>query len=453
MPIVKTPVSAPGIIKPAVPRIEDVKAKSTIVDTKYNPLSSLITFVEGSSYVVNYYSQVLNTDTALSGQDPGQSALYQQYKKINRLEIKIESPLMSDQDDETKNFTVKGSAHIHSQIIPNTGDMFAADVGDGREGVFQINRSEKRGIFKEAVYFVEFILLYFSEVEPARRADLESKVVQELHYIHDFIRHGQNPLISTTQFNNLEELKYRFGQMVDNYFRWFFSKEYSTIILPGQTSVIYDSYITTVLRSILSTRDAEKLKFMRQPNVEDDVCLPMPQLWRAMLSRDLELLKICNKKMGLASTKNFGQDPMMESIRYGGINYIVYPKVINPPIDQGKNNLVKPLMPIELKVVPTDGGSLTDLITTETIELVGTPTKLIHSVLCDDYYVLSEALYEDIAGKSVLEVLCQNYLQRESNDSSHVLKLVNSYTRWGGLEKFYYLPLLMILVKDIIKDM
>ena len=141
MPIVSKKPLTPPTIKPVIPKVEPDKNQSVFIDTRYQPLSSLLKYTQGAIWTVNYYSQYHDRDNATYAQDPGQSPIYQQFRKIERLELRVESPLNQQQDQESKGFSVKGSAYLPLSIIPNAGDMFTADVGDGREGVFQIDNS------------------------------------------------------------------------------------------------------------------------------------------------------------------------------------------------------------------------------------------------------------------------------------------------------------------------
>ena len=273
MPIVSKKPSAAPEYASVIPKIEPPHFKSVVVDTKYTPRSSLLKYVEGAPWDVDYYSQVHNHDTALYAQDPGQPALYQQYKKISHLQLRVDSALTSQQDQETKGFTVKGSSILPLSVIPNEGDMFVADVGDGREGVFQIDNSEKRSIFKDSVYFIEYTMLYYTDTEATRFADLENKVVQKLHYVKEFAQYGQNPLITTDSLQTLREIGYHYKRLKTQYFDWFFSKEYSTLVLPGQEQPVYDSYVVKAIRALYLTNDIYEYKMMRALNVEDDLYL------------------------------------------------------------------------------------------------------------------------------------------------------------------------------------
>lgn len=453
MPIATRKPTAEPIIKPNIPKIEGVENNSAVVDTKVTPLTNLVTYVEGYSFVVNYYAQVLTPDSATYGQDQTQWAQYQQYRKIERLEIKIGSPLTTNQEEETKLMTVNGSGMIHSNVIANIGDMFVADVGDGREGVFQITRSEQKSIFKDAVYEVDFQLVYFSDDRKSARDDLESKVVQTLHYIKDFLSFGENPLISTVEFNALRELKKYQKQLVNNYFEWFFSNEFSTFVVPGQSIPTYDPFVVRAILNLLTTDDHPLVIKVRELNVNDDDYIKQSQLWDVLIARDKELLPVANEKMGLTGAGNFTSDPFYEGIYYSGLKYVVYPKL--PERDAADHNLNtnalrKSILSSGLANVTSLSGNTAHLTNSQPQEDVTNPK--IYPVLQDDYYVLSGHFYNGSTPKSRLEVFVENYLQMENNDPAKILELAKDARRWGGLERFYYIPLLLILIKAVLKE-
>lgn len=454
MPIVKAKPTTPTKQFVAIPKIQSPDFKSNVVDTKYEPIPSLMTYVEGSGWTVDYYSQVIDTDTALAGQDIGQSGIYQQYKVIRKFELKVSSALSWSQNSETKSMTANGSAHVHSLVIPNHGDMFIADIGDGREGVFQIKSSEKKSLFKESVYFIEYEFVYISDSDTDRRQDLDSKVVQELYYKKDFLEHGQNPLITEKEYNTIEELSYRYKELITHYFRWFFSKQFNTLIVPGQQTKIYDHGLTSFLSAIINTNEADTVKFMRVMNCDDDNLLREPSIWTALLHRDVSALKLGYQKTGLVSTNTFSRNVMLEGIRFSGLDYVVYPRD-HSSVDQLSSStdvFYKTLATTTLEPVPTRGGNLSDLIYSQTLELNNSPVKMIGSVLSDDYYVLTENFYRELPNQTLLEVMVRNYFQEEKNDPVVLLKLVNTYSNWGGLERFYYIPLLLVLIKNIIRN-
>lgn len=438
---------------PNVPKIFTPQHHSNVVDTKYEPVSSLITFIEGSSWTVDYYSQIIDKSNALSGQDSAQSGVYQQYRLIHGFEIKVTNSLNWVQDSVSKSMNVTGAGHIHSLVIPNEGDMFLADVGDGREGVFQIIRSEKKSLLKESVYYVEYQLTYFSDINESKKADLDSKVVQELHYSRDFLEHGQNPLLIKSEHEAVIGLKNKYKELVDHYFRWFYSSEFRTLLVPEQPFATYDHFVTTFMSSILNTNENEYIRQMRRLNVDDDYYLKEPQLYSAILNKDKVALITSNKKMGLVSTRQFSKDPMLEGIRYTGVRNVVYPLEPQTVSDTRHNRLAKTASDLSLTQVDSRDGNIDTFIPNNVLEIEGINVLGIRPVLTDSYYVLSENFYENKENKTSIELFLSNYFNDKKNNAVDILKLCERYYNWGGLERFYYIPIILTLIKSTVRGL
>ena len=197
MPIVKSTQRNEVRTDNFLPQIEPKEHKSVVVDTKYTPLSNLIVHVEGAKWKVDYYKQVLDRDSSLAGHNPTKQAPYQQYHCIHEYILKVSSPLSTTQEDETKAMRVTGSATCYPPLVANVGDMFVADIGDGRSGIFQITNSEKKSIFKESVYEINYALVDYATGD--RLNDLNKKVVKDSYFLMDYLEHGQNPLLSNEE--------------------------------------------------------------------------------------------------------------------------------------------------------------------------------------------------------------------------------------------------------------
>lgn len=451
MSIISRKPTAPPEIIPLIPKIQSTPAKSVVVDTQYTPRSTLGAYVEGAVYTVDYYSQNLSADMATYGLDPSKSSVYQQYKKIKRLEIRLTEPLSGTQDAQDKSFTIRGAGHIHTGVIPNEGDSFVADVGDGREGVFQVNSSEKRSIFADSVYLVEFQLMFFSSAAPERREDLENKVAATYHYIRDYARWGKNPIVADTRYKCLMDLRELYTDMVRHYFDWFFSKEKGTILLPGQPQTTYDPFIPQVLRQVLSVQEIPQLQHVREWAFTDDNLLSQPTLWTALLRRDHQLLRIANAKMGTVSTSDFSQFPAMRSIRYSGLDRVIYPVLQNESIDTSPNAFSKTAVFGDLVPVPSLYGNVNGM---DRAPVYSDPlsTPALYPVLQDDFYVFTSAFYTNIGPKSLLEKLTEDYLQGESIAPEQLHYLASNFSAWGGLERFYYIPVLILLTQSLLRD-
>lgn len=452
MPIinVKPHIPAPQVTKPS--RIEAPSAKSNVVDTRITPSFTLQTFVQGSSYTVNYYQQILGKDNELLGQDPNKLAVYQQFRKINQLIIKLDGSLTSSQNQENNNFTVTGSGTVHSYIIPNVGDMFAGDVGDGREGIFEVNSSEKKSIYQESVYSISFTLIYFTDQKPDYKADLEKKVIEELYYLQDFIRFGQDPLLSSKDYYNLRSLSTAYNNLINFYVSWFVSDEFKTLLLPKQTSPTYDPYVLQFFLSIVSVSDHPIIQKIKVLNIQNNNDTKLLTIYKALRDRIQVGINLMIPKMGLLDASSFRDNPFYRSIFYSNIEKLVYPLSPNRHTDDSYSGYSHTASDISIQ----DVGSLVQPFEPELqVNLdahVGT-VPIVHPVLKDTYYVLSEAFYKNKTDKSLLEIVCKNYLEGKNNQISDIVALVQSSHRWGQLEQFYYIPIVLLLIKDLIRDL
>ena len=456
MSIVTDTPEAPPKPAPAPIKITTPLYRGVTVDTRYVPSSALMTQIEGSPWTTDgYYSQKIDIDNKLAGQRINSSAIYQQYVLIKNMELRVTSPLSSVQNPESNAFDVVGTANVFPFLIPNVGDMFRANIGDGRLGVFQVTRSEQKSIFKEACFEIDYKLIDYDDYE--RMADLNTKVVQTVVYVRDFLMHGQNPLLFEEDYVLIQELWERYEYITKDYFRTFFSDEYKTLLMPGQGKPIYDHFLVSTLRKCFNTDQADELLHLRVMNLDDDQNMRTRQFWEMLFTCEKELMPLLADEMGLADARSFTRDPMMEGIYHTGIRYVVYPKNPVLPVDYGIRPIGIPLALEEIQEAPSQTRRLKDPL--PTLDLPGLPTShtsapLIHKVKVDSFYVLSQNFYDELdKGQSLLELCVQDYLHGRNIPVRVLLEFCKSYRSWGGLEVYYYVPIVLILIKASIRSM
>lgn len=453
MPIVTSKPTAPSPIEIAKPAIHSATVSSPLVDSKYTPLSSLITYTEGYLWTVDFYSQVISKDSVLAGQDPGLPAQYQQYRLIKGLELKVSAPVSWDQDQESKVITATGTATVHSTIIANQGDMFAADIGDGRLGVFEITTTTQNSLLQQSTYNITYLLIYFTNSQPDRKKDLDNKVVQTLYYSREFLLYGQNPLLTDEEYNLTHKLTKIYKDIIVNYMESFYSREKRTLLVPCKVDKVYDSFVATFVSRILNTGDHPLVRQMSLLNIEDDYKLSKDQLYTAIIERSMSKLEMSFRKMGVASCREFNKNPMTGSIRFSGITYIVYPfdSILNVDEDYNYMNS-KETLQYKFTNLGNRSASLEDLITDRVLDKDDAPV-CIHPIQKDDNYVFTDAFYSDTDGKSLLEAMTLNYLKGNQLNYKDVYNLCNRFYNWGALERYYYLPIVLVLIKSVIRGL
>jgi hypothetical protein len=477
-------------------QVSEPRYKTTTIDLAWMPKSNLLTHIEGSSWSIDYYAQVITTDSDLSGQQLSASGVYQSYNLIRDCEVKVTTPLSASQDDATKAMRVEGTAMLYPFIIPNEGDMFIASTLDGRSSVFRVTATNKKSVSKQACYEI----VYSIDTEATDKInDLKKKVVQTYYYIKSFISYGQNPLVVKSDYLAYGQLEEKFYTLLRYYFKRFFSREFMTLTIPGQSEATYDGFLVDFLTKMFSTDQAPELIQLKKLNVEDDPLLKSDSLWTVLLSRNEFHLNTCFKRVGLVDCVLFFNEPLMYGLKYSGFKRIVYPTDAvlgadgsdfdsdNDEDDFGKEiSLVgfEKTTPTPSVHYPAPAGQPTGSTGVEDEELDPTPAENpyawsvqlqdprwsfykswntkeatlvnmgnIKPVAADDYYVLSRSFYERSENMSTLELLIWDYLDNKKVDVEQLVNTVKVVTSWGVLEQYYYIPLLLLLIKSTVRGL
>lgn len=443
MPIVNSKLTAPPEKQPNTVRIAAPGYSSVVNDTRYIPVGSLLTHLDGSSWSVWYYSQILTNDSALAGQNITRNPIYQQYRLIKNFELKVTTPLDTAQDETSKTMVITGVANVSASLIPNEGDMLIADIGDGREGIFRVTVSQRKSVFKDTVHVIEYQMIDYATDE--RKADLNLKVVETLQFSRDFLLHGQSPYIQEDDFVVITKLQQRYTEIATRYFKTYTSSEYRTLLIPGQPYPTYDPLLTKAITSFFTTYDTPELRYIRKLNCDDDNSLKSVSIWDVLIAKDLSLLPYCMRQTGLVSAREFTSNPSMEGVYYSGIEYVVYPLDSELSIDDALTGIFKVIEPDVLVDTPS---KFPAIITTYGV----TNTLLVNSIQHNGYYLFSQAFYENTPiGQSCLELCVRDYLSNRPLDNQLLLKLCDAYPSWSTLARFYYVPVLLLLIKASVR--
>jgi hypothetical protein len=455
MPVLNPPPSKvnPEVVSPV--RSVSPMYRGVTVDTRYIPSSALLTHVEGSSMSVNYFSQVVDNDNDLAGQNPTRNPVLQQYRYIKHLELKVTMPLSFQQIEDTRAVGSTGQANIYPFLIPNVGDMFLTDVGDGREGIFQVTNTIRKSIFKDTCYEIEYEFVDFSDTNRLRIMDLNTKVIETFVFVKEFLQYGQNPVLLQEDAEIVKELSFYFHDIMRQWFQEFLSNEYKTLIIPGQAFSTYDHFMTKFMLKMASTLDAPEVQYCRLLNCDGDDNMLTPTILDVCIKRNIHLMRMINRKMGMTAAIYFPHDPMMEGIHHTGIQYVIYPSDPRESWDDVRKMKYPKVIIYSLTEVPSIAGRLEDLITDA--NLVGfrnSAGPLIKDVLADDYYIFSEAFYNRKPGEmSRLEQEVWNLLERKPVDLKLLKFFCDTYQTWGALERFYYTPFVLMMIRSQIRSL
>lgn len=448
MPIAGSKPTAPPIVVQDLPKVEPDNYKSIIYDNNHVPLQSLIAYVEGAPWTVTYYRQLVSKHNDLKEFDDSQDATYQQYLKINDLELRVDQGLSSSYDSENAITTTNGTAVVYPFLQVNAGDVFTAEASDNRRAILRVTNVERRTHNRDSAYAIEYTLIGYVDQKPQIVENLELKTVKEYWFSKQRLIEGLQPFIKSEEYENVTQIKVILEDIVQYYFRNMFNVQYSTLVIPGQDKIIFDSNLTGYIMKLVSTDDAPEVRRVKLVPTDNDPYLNQPDFWKLLFERDHGALKYCNDEMGLVSKQFFNINTFLIGFRYSNIDYLVYPDDPDLTLKLKFDPLKKPISSLA-DIIDTQASKGIVYTEIDNTYVDGVNTyKIIHDVLVDDKYVLSEAFYLNTDQQSLLEILTRDYMKGVFIDLKKLFVICNAYKKWKRLEQYYYGPILITLLLD-----
>lgn len=416
------------------PDITDKSYKHSIVDVKRQPLGALLTHIEGSSWSVDYYSQVLGASEEVAPYDYNQAGVYQQYLYIKRMELKLQGQLNTTVDPTDQTVTVGGTAIMYPYMKPNFGDAFIAEIGDGNAGLFTITEVEKKSLFKQACYEVQFTLVKY--VDEDIETNINSKVVKTTEFIRDFMTYGQNPIIATSEKLKYDNLTNLLDDTLNDWLGEFYSNEFRTILVPNGSTPTYDPFLTRMITKIFNKDEYPIIKQIDLLNVDDHNLNYYTDIWSVLLKRELYMLRPCFDEYYLVNSKQLNGNPFLQTAYYAGIKMIVLPKPEGNLADER----------IGLTGILSGG-----MLTGTDIPAVG---FTLPAMVNNNNYIFSQDFYlnKSSVGMTDIEYMVHDYLHERALNWNKLTTAVESRHKWTRIQRFYAVPVLLLLLMSEIRS-
>lgn len=434
---------------PTLPIAYSENYKGLMYDNNHVPLVSLISYMDGSPWMVeSYYRQSLGAHNDLKELDTTLSAEFQSYERIDRLELLIETDLQSSSNNIQQTTAADGSALIYPFFIPNVNDYFVAITGYRNRGLFRVKTVDRRTFRTDSVHSITFDMVGYLDDLPKEEADLKAKTVREYVFSRERLMEGLAPILKTEVFESIGNLRYEYERIGTYYLENFLDRGTKTLTWPGQTSNrIYDPFLVSFVMSTFSYNTFDKMLGVKELNKSGDEYLDEPQFWRCVLNRRYDDVKWGNMTMQFVRTGQFSPNSWIKSLAFARMDYIVYPN--KPDVSTRVFENEEPLtttIPTLTTTTNARGKILTTLEKSFALE-----NKIIQSypmILGDEYYVLSRNFYEgNDAELTLIEIMTRDYLRGATLNLKQIKHMVELYPKMERLEQFYYGPLLMTLIR------
>lgn len=456
---------APKIIKtekPVLVRDESlVPEKPIAVDSHYEPRRSLLTHLSGARWIVNYYKQVKTSETASEGFNYHRPLPYQQYRLIENFEMRVTTPLNEAYDDESSTMSSVGVSIIPPSIVPDHGDHFIADIGDGRTGFFQIKQITPKTYFKDTAYEVEYELIDY--VNQDLLDALNKCVVFKGYFERSYADFGANPVLAPEEHKLFQRINKWQERIARHYFDSFYSTEYATFLVPVEGMVVYDPFLvefTTKIWDNTFNPSMDRLRVYARDNKDN---LHTKTIWDTIISMDPYSLAKVKKNFALIPRRLFSTGlACFGSFTYSRIDYIYHP--------------IENYDPILGKIIIPNAGPLkvderfSEFATSRSLSLpmlklpgLGFVHESLQSQLpipdakkygSYDTYVLSPAFYDrDRKNMSKVERILMDAINGDPVIAKDLLPILEDCINWGEMERFYYIPLLTALARSALGDL
>jgi hypothetical protein len=256
--------------------------------------------------------------------------------------------------------------------------------------------------------------------------------------------HGQNPVLSTETIDHKDRLEMYGSELLEMHNEEFISSDTKFLSIPDQDRNTFDPYLADMMSTFINVTqhplmraanwpDVRKLRELRGKTIWDLVLDSQPVDTRAMISR-------LHAKHTIVDTWAIKESPYFTGLYYSSVQRLTWPLSastefttyeLSDSVPRADLPVVEPTVPADPPVAP-----------------------LIVPVKTDEFYVLSEAFYiSDRPNQSQLELLVTMMLNRERIPSEQLVELCSVVYAWDSLERYYYIPLILVLIQYVIRGL
>ncbi len=462
MPVIKfLPDEAPSLVVNTPQTLPEEYRSQFVSLLPTSDVSSLMRYVEGMPWEVNFYGQLLNKDDGVQSFDPAAPSALQPYYKINKLILRVTAPLDSSYNAETGVTTIFGAAVAPFSVKPNTGDSFVASIDSGEDGIFTINNVGRKSFNKGTLYEISYSLSFYASTQPDWVATMEERVQQTYYYTDADMYGNKGSLVIPSVYEAQKRLGFLLRTSVNFYFNSFYNIRFGTIVMPGQSDTMYDPLLMKFLFKILNTNVHPNLIKISSYNHASNYFIDQVSIWDSLLSIDPSMLYVCNKKYRYVYSGNLPMISRLAALPIVGLNFVLFPMDANVPLQVRMGELSQPsiLSPNQTLAVVYNHNVAEQVITIPVNDVQNNTVvqkPLLHALFEDDYYVLSKHFYDHVeaptaltaASLSFIENIVYKFMNKTPIAPEDMVIALQDYAKWPIIHQVYLLPVMWLILKS-----
>lgn len=426
----KIPATASEAVNKVLPK-KNVYETIEIVN-RDQQLDKITQYIAGEEWTVDYYLQLVAKDMEIGRFDSNSPDVSRQYLHMKEMILYVDTALTQNEANE-----LTGSAFINAGVIPNSGDVIVATLMGKRKALIGVTKVEKRTYNLNNVFFIEYKLDMFLDNNDGVLNALNNKVSKTYYFDKDFLITNGSPILLEEDFKNKRKIVISIKDIINNYFELMFNSERAILSIPGQDFTIIDTMLQEFIFKVINSTDSIYISRIARNTLPDDI-MRQPTILDAFIHRDFDILRSCNRKIKYMNVISFENNIRLRNMAYLGIQYVAYP-------DSPDTNIMTTKIPMS---------------TTHTLKDVTNPYRvnkgLVDNLIPnidkeENYYILSKAFYEDDrVNMSKFETICMQYIIREHISNEAIVELIDDYKYWDRVQQYYFIPVLILILRDTI---
>lgn len=252
------------------PYVKATAAADNTISTYTELDTEVLKYAAGMTITVTFYHNLNNDATARSFFNDlsfQQDNVHVGYKKINNFQMKLKDSLNYSYDGSKVKSQVTGEAVLYPFFVPWTGDLFLYEVQPGITGLYKITDPPTRLSIKSLTgHEIRFILVDYLTAEQI--AKLNERVVEESYFNLQRYIDGEGTLLTSNEAQTLDEANAAITKLSKYYVSEFYEKYiYRTFI---ENSCLYDPYIVEFITRVFD------YKYLRAYPTQ---LVPSPEWW------------------------------------------------------------------------------------------------------------------------------------------------------------------------------
>lgn len=392
---------------------------------------SILQYVEGAKWSVNYYNQNLGYNDSGKLLDASNPPVLRPVTKIENLVLYVTSPF-----SEAKFESMTGEGLFYAgDLRPFIGDNFVVPLLGKKLGIFQITKVELKSYVDTNIYNIDFEIFLFGGIPEANSFlyNLEQSVNRKFIYDSDYLKNKSSVLLTDTETVRKKKAKEGLEYISANWFRDFKDLQTNLIMIKKQSKKCIDINIEKFFLKQITVDN-----YGMNPVMSNTAYSPFGGTLDRYTIMDLllnpQMIKMDDIAKKVIAVKGSGS--LDYDFRGGDLSFLGYDCILFPYTDESM------LLDIALYSCYSALSFKDDNNTFK-----GTQLPDIVNLSAIGNYMFSDNFYNsDRTSLSNIEELLLDYIENKELDLDILFNMLDSVNKWSLLQRFFYVPFLYLLL-------